>query len=67
MTQTMELAKIIDRSDAAIMLAEIEDGYSIAKAGEYLTTRQYKREDFVAFRTQHGDIITAACIAQLAA
>ena len=65
--QVQELAKIIDRSDAAIMLADVEDGYSLAKASQYLTTRQYKREDFVTFRAEHGDIATTACIAELAA
>jgi len=64
--QVQELAKIIDRTDAAIMFADIEDGYSIGKACQYLTTRRYKREDFVAFRTRHGDEVTTSCIAEMA-
>jgi len=66
MRQVETLEKIIDKSDALIMLAEIEDGYSVAAASMYITTREYKREDFANFRKIHGDIITVACITIIA-
>ena len=65
--KTAELAQIIGKYDAAIMLEHIEEGGSIGGASMYLTMQKYKREDFTAWRRAHGDHMTAACIASIAA
>lgn len=51
----IRLAQIIDKSEAEIMLAEIQDGGSISKASMYLTLQGLKRERFAKLRQEVGD------------
>lgn len=66
MDTASELAKIIDRVDAAYMAAELEEGASLSRASMYLTLRNYQREDFAAFRKRHGDELTVQGIQAMA-
>lgn len=66
MSIKVDLAKIIDPTMAQTMVAELEEGGSLSKASMYITTREYRREDFVALRKAHGDMLTTLTIAQIA-
>lgn len=65
-TGAVELGKIVDKSEAKFMVADLQDGASLSKASMYITQRELKREDFVAFRSQHGDRKTTEALMQLA-